>query len=81
MQPIVLYGHGATPNPLKVGLVLQELDLPYTVKTLDLATEIKAEPFLSLNPNGRLPALEDPNTGVSLFEVCRAQPLPVIGPG
>lgn len=29
---------------------------------------MKQEPFLSLNPNGRAPAIEDPNTGVTLWE-------------
>lgn len=26
------------------------------------------EPFESLNPNGRVPAIEDPNTGLTLWE-------------
>lgn len=26
------------------------------------------EPFESLNPNGRVPVIEDPNTGITLFE-------------
>ncbi|KAK0966021.1 Transcriptional regulator ure2, partial [Friedmanniomyces endolithicus] len=29
---------------------------------------IKQEPYISLNPNGRLPAIEDPNTGLVLWE-------------
>ena len=29
---------------------------------------IKEEPYISVNPNGRVPAIEDPNTGVTLWE-------------
>ncbi|KAL1626094.1 Transcriptional regulator ure2 [Diplodia seriata] len=68
MQPLVLYSHGITPNPIKVAIILEELELPYECKIIDMKTELKAEPFISVNPNGRLPALEDPNTGVKLFE-------------
>lgn len=65
MKPLVLYGRGPSPNPVKVAILLEELGLPFEVKQVK---EIKAEPFISLNPNGRLPALEDPNTGVKVFE-------------
>jgi len=30
---------------------------------------MKKEAFEKLNPNGRVPAIEDPNTGITLFEV------------
>lgn len=29
---------------------------------------IKQEPFISLNPNGRVPVIKDPNTGITLWE-------------
>lgn len=29
---------------------------------------MKEEPYISINPNGRLPSLDDPNTGIKLFE-------------
>lgn len=29
---------------------------------------MKQEPFVSKNPNGRVPAIEDPNTGITLWE-------------
>jgi hypothetical protein len=68
-KPIILYGHGSSPNPVKIGIFLEELGIPFEVKNVDFATELKAEPYISLNPNGRVPAIEDPNTGVYLFEV------------
>lgn len=66
-KPVELYVHGPTPNPIKVAIVLEELGIPYETK--NPSGDIKAEPFISLNPNGRLPALVDPNTGITLFEV------------
>ncbi|KAL2867166.1 glutathione S-transferase family protein [Aspergillus lucknowensis] len=66
-QAIVLYGHGPSPNPWKVALVLEELGLPYEWKELDIK-QIKEEPFTLINPNGRLPAIEDPNTGIAIWE-------------
>ena len=29
---------------------------------------MKKEPYVKVNPNGRVPAIEDPNTGISLWE-------------
>lgn len=34
---------------------------------MDIAT-IKQEPYTNINPNGRVPAIEDPNTGITLWE-------------
>lgn len=69
MKPLVLYGNGPTPNPVKVAIVLEELGLPFDIKPVKVPEEVKSEPYISINPNGRLPALEDPNTGVTLWEV------------
>jgi glutathione S-transferase len=30
--------------------------------------DLKKPPFEKLNPNGRVPAIEDPNTGITLWE-------------
>jgi len=67
LEPIVLYGHKGTPNPVKVQIVLEELGLPYVCKSVEI-TDMKKEPYLSVNPNGRVPAIEDVNTGVTMFE-------------
>ncbi|KAG6026035.1 hypothetical protein E4U41_001373 [Claviceps citrina] len=67
LKPLTLYSHAGGPNPWKVAIILEELNLPYETKMLDFST-VKAEPFISLNPNGRVPGLEDPNTEISLWE-------------
>lgn len=56
------------PNPWKVAIILEELGVPYHQEFLDFSV-LKQEPFISANPNGRLPALEDSNTSITLFEV------------
>jgi glutathione S-transferase len=68
VQPLVLYGrHGPSPNPIKVAIILEELSLPWTLEEINM-DQLKSEPYISINPNGRLPSLEDPNTGVKIFE-------------
>lgn len=49
-------------------VLLAELGLPYEIKVVS-GSDIKKEPYISLNPNGRVPAIQDPNTGVTLAEV------------
>jgi glutathione S-transferase len=71
MEPIILYGSGRTPNPIKVAIVLEELGLPFKLVPVSIKDELKSEPYISINPNGRLPSIEDPNTGVKIFEVLR----------
>ncbi len=49
-----------TPNGWKVSIALEELDLPYEVKPIDLSKlEQKEEWFLKICPNGRIPAIVD----------------------
>jgi glutathione S-transferase/GST-like protein len=56
---ITLYT-AATPNGIKVSIALEELGLPYAVRSIDLAKlEQKQDWFLAINPNGRIPALVD----------------------
>jgi glutathione S-transferase len=49
-------------------MVLEELQLPYKIQYKELA-ETKTEDYLQINPNGRLPAIKDPNSGLTLWEV------------
>jgi glutathione S-transferase len=52
-------------SPYKVAIVLEELGLAYESRLLELS-EVKQKPFTDLNPNGRVPALTDPNTGLTI---------------
>ncbi|KAI1815087.1 glutathione S-transferase [Poronia punctata] len=66
LKPIQVFGQGG-PNPPKVVMILEELGLPYEIKEVKWA-EIKKEPYLSINPNGRIPAIHDPNSDLTLWE-------------
>jgi GST-like protein len=60
----------ATPNGHKVSIVLEELELQYTLHQLDLSVNEQKEPwFLAINPNGRIPAIVDrANNNFPVFE-------------
>lgn len=51
-KPITLYSHHGGPNPWKVAIILEELGIQYESIYLDLG-DLKKEPYVSLNPNGR----------------------------
>ncbi|KAI1456093.1 glutathione S-transferase [Annulohypoxylon moriforme] len=67
MKPITLWLTPSGPNPWKVALVLEELGLPYEIKAIKF-DDVKKRPFTDINPNGRVPAIEDPNTDLTLWE-------------
>lgn len=59
----------ATPNGWKASIALEELALPYTTHLISLSErEQKQDWFLKINPNGRIPAIVDTETGISVFE-------------
>ena len=60
----------ATPNGWKVSIALEELGLAYDVHPLSFSKqEQKAEWYLKINPNGRIPAIVDrANDGFAVFE-------------
>ena len=50
----------ATPNGKKISIALEELGLPYEVRRVNLQAEEQLRPeFLALNPNHKIPVLED----------------------
>jgi len=50
-----------TPNGVKVSIMLEETGLPYEPHLVSFDTNDQKSPeFLSLNPNGKIPALLDP---------------------
>ncbi|KIX99406.1 uncharacterized protein Z520_04982 [Fonsecaea multimorphosa CBS 102226] len=66
-KPVILYSYRRGTNPWKVAMALEELMVPYVTKFLD-KPEMKQEPFEKINPNGRAPAIVDPNTGITIWE-------------
>ncbi|OJJ50262.1 hypothetical protein ASPZODRAFT_59490 [Penicilliopsis zonata CBS 506.65] len=67
MLPIKIYWRNQVPNPAKVLIILEELHLPYESEWVELDA-LKKPPFTDVNPNGRVPAITDPNTGITLWE-------------
>ena len=62
-----------TPNGVKVSIMLEEIGLPYEPHPIDIGKNESWTPeFLSLNPNGKIPAIIDPDgpggKPVALFE-------------
>ncbi|MGL6044770.1 MAG: glutathione S-transferase family protein, partial [Sandaracinobacteroides sp.] len=58
-----------TPNGHKITLLLEELGIPYEIVPVNIRAGGQFEPqFLAISPNNRMPALEDAEDGVSLFE-------------
>ncbi|MGN8023316.1 glutathione S-transferase N-terminal domain-containing protein [Phyllobacterium sp. 22229] len=51
-----------TPNGVKVSIMLEEIGLPYETHLVDIGKNESWTPeFLSLNPNGKIPAMIDPD--------------------
>jgi GSH-dependent disulfide-bond oxidoreductase len=51
-----------TPNGVKVSIALEELGLPYEPHAVNIGkNETWGPEFLSLNPNGKIPAIIDPD--------------------
>jgi GST-like protein len=62
-----------TPNGVKVSIMLEETGLPYEAHTLSFeAQEQKSPEFVEINPNGKIPAIIDPDgpggVAMPLFE-------------
>lgn len=63
MNPDILQLYSLpTPNGVKVSIMLEEIGLAYEPHAIDIGTnENSTAEFLSLNPNGKIPAIIDPN--------------------
>jgi GST-like protein len=49
-----------TPNGRKISVALEEMGLPYTVKTVNIGADEQFRPeFLAISPNNRIPAIVD----------------------
>ncbi|MDB5460411.1 MAG: hypothetical protein JWO72_2152 [Caulobacteraceae bacterium] len=51
-----------TPNGVKVSIALEEIGLPYEPHFIDIGANLTWTPeYLALNPNGKIPAIIDPD--------------------
>jgi GSH-dependent disulfide-bond oxidoreductase len=51
-----------TPNGVKIGIMLEETGLAYEPHRIDITANENQDPaFLALNPNGKIPAIYDPD--------------------
>jgi GSH-dependent disulfide-bond oxidoreductase len=67
-QPLILHGMNS-PNVTKVVLMLEECGLDYELRHVAVFKQEQFAPeFLSLNPLGKVPVLQDPQHGVTLAE-------------
>ncbi len=58
-----------TPNGRKVSIMLEELEIAYTVHAIDISKDEQFAPeFLRVAPNNRIPAIVDHDTGVRMME-------------
>lgn len=62
----------ATPNGRKISIALEEMDLPYEVKAVNIGKNEQFDPaFLKIAPNNRIPAIVDHDAAggpLALFE-------------
>ena len=49
-----------TPNGWRAPATLEEIELPYNLKPIDITTGVqKATDYVTINPNGCIPAIVD----------------------
>jgi GST-like protein len=57
---MIKFYYNLAPNPTKVALCLEEMELPYELVPIDTRKGEQHEPaFLAINPNAKLPAIID----------------------
>lgn len=58
-----------TPNGRKPAILLEELELPYTLHNIDIGTGDQFTPeFKAINPNSKIPAIRDRDHDLTIFE-------------
>ena len=71
-MPIEFYAY-STPNGRKISVALEEMEVPYQVKIVDITKGQQHEPdFLKISPNNKIPAIVDSDgpggAPISVFE-------------
>ncbi|MCG5060275.1 MAG: glutathione S-transferase N-terminal domain-containing protein [Limnoraphis sp. WC205] len=58
-----------TPNGRKPAIMLEEVGLPYNSIKIDIKKGDQFSPeFVAINPNSKIPAIVDQDTGITVFE-------------
>ncbi|WGV25030.1 glutathione S-transferase family protein [Halotia branconii] len=58
-----------TPNGRKASIMLEEVELPYNVHKIDITKQEQFSPeYIAINPNSKIPAIADQETGITIFE-------------
>ncbi len=58
-----------TPNGRKVSILLEELEVEYQVKSINITKDEQFAPdFLAIAPNNRIPAIVDHESGIAMME-------------
>lgn len=62
---MITFYYNLSPNPTKVALFLEESGLPYELVPVDVSKGDQFTPgYLAVNPNGKVPAIQDGETAV-----------------
>jgi GST-like protein len=66
---MIEFYYNLSPNPMKVALCLEEMELPFEPKPVDTRRGKQHAPvFRAINPNGKVPAIVDRDTGATVFD-------------
>ena len=58
-----------TPNGRKASIMLEEVGLAYNVHKIDITKNEQFTPeYIAINPNSKIPAIVDQDTGITVFE-------------
>jgi GST-like protein len=66
---MITFYYNLAPNPMKVALCLEEMGLLYELKPVDTRKGEQHHPdYLMVNPNAKVPAIVDQDTGATVFD-------------
>ena len=71
MQKLILHAHTTGPNPYKVAMVMENLQIPYELKLWEFGDGedgVKGPTFLKINENGRVPAVGESTLDLSFLQ-------------